>query len=59
MQAKKKPIETLTTESVTGVDFAPQNTVVSIEEPASRQAGILVDSVDTLIDHLKNKVKVI
>jgi electron transfer flavoprotein beta subunit len=41
------------------VDFAPQNKVVSIDEPSVRQAGIVVDSVDSLIDNLKNKAKVI
>jgi electron transfer flavoprotein beta subunit len=59
LQAKKKPLEALTTDAITGVDFAPQNKVVSIEEPASRQAGIVVDSVDALIDNLRNKAKVI
>jgi electron transfer flavoprotein beta subunit len=58
-QAKKKPLEMLTTDSITGVDFAPQNKVVSIDEPSVRQAGIVVDSVDSLIDNLKNKAKVI
>jgi len=58
-QAKKKPIETLTPESITGVDFTPANKVVSIEDPPVRQGGIFVDTVDALIDNLKNKAKVI
>jgi electron transfer flavoprotein beta subunit len=59
LQAKKKVIESLLPDAVTGVDFTPQNTVVSVEEPAVRQAGIVVDSVDALVDQLKNKAKVI
>lgn len=59
VQAKKKPIETLTTDSVTGVDFTPANKVVSIEDPPVRQGGIFVETVDALIDNLKNKAKVI
>jgi electron transfer flavoprotein beta subunit len=59
LQAKKKVIESLLPDAVAGVDFAPQNTVVSVEEPAVRQAGIVVDSVDALVDQLKNKAKVI
>jgi electron transfer flavoprotein beta subunit len=59
LQAKKKVIESLLPDVVTGVDFTPQNTVVSVEEPAVRQAGIVVDSVDALVDQLKNKAKVI
>eukprot|EP00388_Colpodella_angusta_P047986 GDKK01074713.1.p1 GENE.GDKK01074713.1~~GDKK01074713.1.p1 ORF type:complete len:262 (+),score=77.06 GDKK01074713.1:114-788(+) len=59
MKAKKKPIETLTPESISGVDFAPANQVVSIEDPPVRQGGIFVETVDALIDNLKNKAKVI
>jgi hypothetical protein len=32
---------------------------VGIEEPAARKAGIIVDSVDTLINKLKNEAAVI
>ena len=52
-------MEVLTMDAITGVDFTAQNTVVAIEEPATRQAGITVDSVESLIDNLKNKAKVI
>jgi hypothetical protein len=33
--------------------------VVELAEPAARKAGVKVDSVDTLIDKLKNEVGVI
>mmetsp|Transcript_44061 Transcript_44061/g.89961 ORF Transcript_44061/g.89961 Transcript_44061/m.89961 type:complete len:256 (+) Transcript_44061:42-809(+) len=58
MKAKKKPLESLTAES-TGVDFTPHNTVVSVEDPPVRAAGIFVDDVDSLVDHLKNTAKVL
>jgi len=57
--AKKKPIEVLTLESIIGVDFVPANQVISIEDPPVRQGGVFVDSVDGIIDNLKNKAKVI
>jgi electron transfer flavoprotein beta subunit len=54
MKAKKKPIETLTADEI-GVDFTPQNIVIKVEDPPVRKAGSMVDSVDTLIDKLKNE----
>jgi len=58
MKAKKKPIEVLTPADV-GVDFKPRNTVIKVEDPPVRKAGITVDTVDALIDKLKNEAKVI
>jgi len=58
MKAKKKPIEALTAADVQ-VDFAPQNIVLKVEDPPSRQAGITVDNVDGLIDKLKNEAAVL
>jgi electron transfer flavoprotein beta subunit len=60
MKAKKKPIETVAADSlIDAKDLQPHNTVVKIEEPAARKAGEIVDSVDALINSLKNKAKVI
>ncbi len=58
MKAKKKPLEELTPQDL-GVDFTPRLKIVKIKEPAKRQAGIKVESVDALIDKLKNEAKVI
>ena len=58
MKAKKKPIETLSAEDF-GVDLQPHNKVLEIMEPPSRKAGIMVSSVDELIDKLHNEAKVI
>lgn len=58
MKAKKKPIDSLTTEEL-GVDVSPRIQVVKVAEPEKRQAGIKVASVDELVDKLKNEAKVI
>mmetsp|Transcript_16216 Transcript_16216/g.15558 ORF Transcript_16216/g.15558 Transcript_16216/m.15558 type:complete len:257 (-) Transcript_16216:273-1043(-) len=58
MKAKKKPIEVLTALE-TGVDFAPRNKVIMVEEPPVRKAGIFVDNSDGLLDKLKNEASII
>jgi electron transfer flavoprotein beta subunit len=58
MKAKKKPIETLKPADL-GVDPAPRLTVLKVNEPSKRQAGVKVGSVAELIDKLKNEAKVI
>jgi len=52
MKAKKKPLETINVADL-GIDVKPRNTVVKVEDPPVRKAGIVVDSVDTLIAKLK------
>ena len=52
MKAKKKPLDEKTAADY-GVDVTPRLTVVSTSEPATRQAGIIVGSVDELIEKLK------
>ncbi|NCX42306.1 MAG: electron transfer flavoprotein subunit beta/FixA family protein [Proteobacteria bacterium] len=58
MKAKKKE---LTVKNVTelGVDVNPRTELLSVELPPSRDAGIIVESVDELVDKLKNEAKVI
>jgi electron transfer flavoprotein beta subunit len=58
MKAKKKPIDP-TTPADLGVDITPSLKTLKVEEPASRQAGIIVEDVATLVDKLKNEAKVI
>jgi len=52
-------LEVVAAESLQSIDFLPQNTVLAVEEPAVRQAGIVVENVDQLIDALRNKSKII
>ena len=58
MKAKKKPLDVLTPDEL-GVDLTPTVEILSVEAPAERQAGIKVESVDELVDKLKNEAKVI
>ncbi|MDX2220459.1 MAG: electron transfer flavoprotein subunit beta/FixA family protein [Burkholderiales bacterium] len=58
MKAKKKPLDTLTPESL-GVDVKPRLKTLKVVEPAKRKGGIMVPDVATLVDKLKNEAKVI
>ena len=58
MKAKKKPIDVLEPSEL-GVDVAPRVTLVKVEEPESRQAGVMVESAEDLVGKLKNEAKVI
>jgi electron transfer flavoprotein beta subunit len=58
MRAKKKPIVPMTPEEL-GVDVAPRLITLKVEEPAKRQGGVKVGSVEELVDKLKNEARVI
>ena len=58
MKAKKKPLDVVTPDEL-GVDVTPTVEVLSVEPPAEREAGIKVESVEELVDKLKNEAKVI
>ncbi|MEM1435679.1 MAG: electron transfer flavoprotein subunit beta/FixA family protein [Pseudomonadota bacterium] len=58
MKAKKKPLDVMTPDEL-GVDVTPSVEVLSVEPPAERQAGIIVETVEELLDKLKNEAKVI
>ena len=58
MKAKKKPLDSLTVDDL-GIDIKPRLTVVKVEEPAAREAGIKVADVRELVEKLKNEAKVI
>ncbi len=52
-KAKKKPLSK-TTPSELGVDTTPRLTVLSVEDPPTREAGSKVADVDELITKLKD-----
>jgi len=52
MKAKKKPLDERTPADY-GVDITPRLTIVSTTEPETRKAGIIVGSVDELVEKLK------
>jgi electron transfer flavoprotein beta subunit len=58
MKAKKKPLEKITPESL-GVDISPRLETLKVEEPPKRSGGRKVESVDDLVDKLKNEAKVL
>ena len=58
MKAKKKQLDTLTADEL-GVDLTPRTQTLKVEPPPEREAGITVESVDELVDKLKNEAKVL
>lgn len=58
MKAKKKPIDIITPADL-GVDVSPRVKTLKVEPPAERAAGIKVESVEVLVDKLRNEAKVI
>lgn len=54
MKAKKKKIDKVTSEDL-GVDITPQIEVLHVKDPETRAAGVVLESVDELVDKLKNE----
>ena len=58
MKAKKKELKIIPLAD-TGIDISPRTELLKVEFPEARAAGIIVESVDQLVDKLKNEAKVI
>jgi len=58
MKAKKKPLDTLTPEEL-NVDPSPKIETLKVSPPPERAAGVIVDSVEELLEKLRNEAKVI
>jgi electron transfer flavoprotein beta subunit len=58
MKAKKKPLEIKKPEDL-GIDITPRLKVQNISEPATRKAGVMVDSVAELVEKLKTEAGVL
>ncbi len=58
MKAKKKQMDVLTPAEL-GVEPKAHLTTLKVEPPPERQAGIIVESVEQLVDKLKNEAKII
>lgn len=58
MKAKKNEIRTVLAADL-GVDITPRVKTLKVSDPPSRKAGIKVESVDALIEKLKQEAKVI
>ena len=58
MKAKRKPLDVKSAADF-GIDLAPRTKLVKVTPPAERQAGIIVETIDDLVEKLKNEAKVI
>jgi electron transfer flavoprotein beta subunit len=58
MKAKRKPLEELSLQEL-GVNIDNKVTTLKVESPPERQEGVKVDTVEQLVDKLKNEAKVI
>ena len=58
MKAKQKPLDVIKSDDL-GVDLNPRITTLKVSPPPEREAGIIVESVDQLVEKLKNEAKVI
>jgi electron transfer flavoprotein beta subunit len=58
MKAKKKTIEMMTPNDL-GVDPSPRIQTLLVSDPPVRKAGIVVNSVNELVEKLRNEAKVI
>lgn len=58
MKAKKKPLDVQAADSL-GVDLSSKVTTLKVTAPATRQGGVIVESVAELVEKLKHEAKVI
>ncbi len=58
MKAKRKPLAVTTADEL-GVEITSRHEILQTYEPAKRQGGVHVSSVDELLDKLKNQAGVI
>ena len=58
MKAKKKQLDIHTPDDL-GLDFSNRLEIIKVTDPAERKGGIKVESVDELVDKLKNEAKVL
>lgn len=58
MKAKRKPLDVKAAADM-GVELASKVSLVKVTEPGSRQGGVMVDSVEALVEKLKTEAKVV
>ena len=58
MKAKRKPLEVKAAADL-GVELTSKINLLKVEEPSQRQAGVMVESVQELVEKLRNEAKVI
>ena len=55
---KKKPINEIKINDL-GIDINKRLDILKVEEPSKRQSGIMLKTIEELVDKLKNEAKVI
>jgi len=58
MKAKKKPINEMKVNDL-GIDIKQRLDILKVEESSKRQSGIMLKTIEELVDKLKNEAKVI
>lgn len=58
MKAKRKPLDIIDVETLS-LSLEKHREILSVQAPAVRKAGIMVESVDALLDKLRNEAKVL
>ena len=58
MKAKKKPINEIKVDELK-IDIKQRLDILKVEEPSKRQSGIMLKTIEELVDKLKNEAKVI
>ena len=58
MKAKKKPLDVIKAEDL-NVDVSPRQNTIKVSPPPERASGVIVETVDELVDKLRNEAKVI
>ena len=58
MKAKRKPLEEINIDDL-GIDVNEKVKLLKVESPPEREEGVKVESVDQLVEKLKNEAKVI
>ena len=58
MKAKQKPLDIIKADDL-GINIEPRLTTLKVSPPPQREAGIVVETVEELVEKLKNEAKVI
>ena len=58
MKAKKKPIQQLSIQDL-NIKIGNRLNILKVDEPTKRQSGVMLQTVDELVEKLKNEAKVI
>ena len=58
MKARQKKIDNINIEDL-NVDVKSRLTILKVNDPPERKAGVMVKDIDELVDKLKNEAKVL